>query len=119
MRYSKRLQRNSPIMKRPGNTDSGMATEYSAEWQERGQVRAAPHGQRCLVAPDVPSRCLVTLGAAALHLAALGLATLMGLLGQNGQEAVRICARLGGVLSGNNGAAGKRSEISLRRAKGS
>ena len=73
MRYSTRLQRSSPSMKRPGNVDSGMATEYSAEGQERGKVRAdSPGAQQCLVAPEVLSHGPVTLGAAALCPAAMG-----------------------------------------------
>lgn len=42
MRYSIRLQESNPSTKRPGNTDSGMTTEYSVR---KGGKRETRSGQ--------------------------------------------------------------------------
>lgn len=67
MRYSMRLQRNIPSTKRPGNTDSGTATEYSAGEAERQSELMGSRVCGGLLTLDVPTLSfLVGLGAVAL-----------------------------------------------------
>lgn len=80
MRYSRRLQRNSPTRKRPGNADSGMATEYSASGRrEGGQGLEAPEAQPCHLGgcPQLQSPT-----------------PLLGPDSQNRKETVRMCVGL-------------------------
>ena len=79
MRYSRRLQTNSPSRKTPGNADSGMATEYSA-W-------GATEGGQGLEAPAAQPRHL---GAAALGSAAVGPNPPLGPESQSREETVRM-----------------------------